>query len=471
MLHALPLSRSKTDPKTSPACLFLLVAAALLVVPPTQAQDVQVPFDEAGEVNVIDADLRERLGLFPEVDGFEEARLFRQEDDAYELVIRYEEDGRQLRERRSLSAEEGEALRRRVSQARAQERGASDERAQLESGRYRFLAATTVLGAYEGALLGVAAGAEVEDVAAAAPLLGATGGFFIPLLLTRDAKVTEAEATLTGYGGAQGFAHGVALSVLFADGGFDGRGAAALTAVLAGAEATTGFLLARRRAMRGGTAETMATGGVFGTGLGVAAGFLVTGSDGDGKLVQRVVPLASIAGSAAGAYGGHRLARAAGYTQGDARIFGTAGLVGTQAALAVLTVAADQLGDNTRTATGTIIAGALGGLALGHGMVRGRDFGEAQGSIVSLGAAAGSLAGGALSAVADTDAETGVLLSAIGSLGGFVGTYLTYRGEAMARGGDGTSLQLGVSPGAALKGGEGGPLEAFTPAINLRLSF
>jgi hypothetical protein len=470
MLRARPLFRSKIDAKTNGACFFLLAVALLLAAPAAQAQEVQVAFDEAGEVTVIDAELRERLGLFPEVDGFEEARLFRQGEGVHELVIRYAEGGRSLRERRALSAEEVEALRRRVRRARGAGGAPPDRRTRPADGRYRFLAATTLLGATEGTLFAVAAGGEDEDVLTAAPLLGATAGFFVPLLLTREARVTEAEATLTGYGGGQGFAHGVALSALFAGEDFDGRGAAALTGVLVGAEAAGGLLFARRRGLRGGTAEATAIGGSFGTGLGVAAGFLAIGSD--GEAVQRVVPLASIVGSAAGAYGGHRLGRAAGYTQGDARVFGTAGVVGTQLATAALVVADRNPDDDARTASGTILAGALGGLALGHGMVKDRDFREAQGSIISLGAYAGSLAGGAVGTIADVEEDTGLLFSALGAVGGFAGTYFTYRGEAQAREGQGGArLRLGLGSGAALRGGESGPLGASTPALNARLTF
>jgi len=459
------------------ATLFIVALATLLAAGPTaQAQDVQVPLDEQGEVNVIDAELRERLGLFPEIDGFAEARLFRQGDgDAYELVIRYMEGERQLRERRSLSAAEAETLRRRVSRGPKQERTPGDPRAALQDGRYRFLATTTVLGGYEGLFLAAATAADAEsaEVVATLPLLGAAGGFFIPLLLTSDAKVTEGEAALTAYGGQQGFAHGALLSVLVADEDFEARSAAALVGALGAVEATSGFLLARRSSMRAGVAETMATGGSFGTGLGIATGFLVTGTDMEGNVVQRVVPLAGIAGSVGGAVGGHRLGQWAGYTQGDARVFGTAGLVGAQLAGALLVAADDQLDDDARLATGTLIGGTLGGLAVGHRMVRDRDFGEGQGSIVSLGAYAGSLAGAAAVNVLaeEEEGDSAFVFTALGSMVGFAGAYFTLRGDARAGGNDAMDLEIGLGPGATLPGGDGGPLGAVTPALNARLAF
>lgn len=431
---------------------------------------MQVSLDAEGEVEVIDADLRERLGMFAKVEGFREARLFEGSGGAYELVIRYEEAGRLLRERRALSGEEVRALRERVSRRLARSRARPGDRAQLEGGRYRFLTATTLLGAAEVPLFVTAAGAAEDDegeTLLAATLLGATGGFFVPLLLTREASVTEAEATLTGYGGLQGLGHGLALSTLATGDDLSERGTAAAAALLGAAEATAGFLFARRRGMRGGTAETMAISGLYGAGLGLGLSTLVVGdgSNSAEAAERRVYALGGLAGSALGAYGGYRLGRAADYTQGDARIFGTAGLVGAQLANTVLLAADGTFDEEARVTAGTIMAGALGGLALGHRLVRRRDFTEGQGNIISLGAYAGSLAGGGASIIVDASAETASVLGALGALGGFLGTYLAYEGEAQP-GPSRLDWNVGVRPG-----GRGGPLGRLTPALDVRLSF
>ena len=481
------------------AVLVFAFAAVWLAAPfAAQAQEVQVPFDAEETVDVVDAELREQLGLFPEVDGFEEARLFRSgrgEGVAYELVIRYEgEQGRRLRERRALSAAEVETLRQRVSRSLAQSRDddeeATGERERLEEGRYRLLAATTSLGLIDAALLASAPAEDFYDVenVGAAALLGGTAGFFVPLLLTRETKVTTAEATLTGYGGFQGLGHGTQLVQLVAEDETETRAALALTSLLSITEAAAGFYLARRTDMRGGTAETITFGGLFGSGLGSNAAVLAAGDTGEGDVVfdsagrtivednetaSRIVALGRLLGSGLGAYGGYRLAQGAGYTQGDARIFGTAGLVGRRVAQAALVVADREPADEeSRLVAGVSMAGTLGGLALGNRLVRGRDFGEAQGNIAFLGALAGGLAGGAAGIVFDANEETSFTLSALGVLGGFVGTYLTYHGEAQADAGrrDALDLDVGVAPGASLEGGgEGGPLGAFTPAVNVRL--
>lgn len=55
------------------AALWVLLTFPL----PAAAQEVQVPLDEAGRVEVVDADLARRLDLFREqYPGFVEARLF-----------------------------------------------------------------------------------------------------------------------------------------------------------------------------------------------------------------------------------------------------------------------------------------------------------------------------------------------------------------------------------------------------------
>ena len=68
-----------------PRLRLALAILALLLAPPLAAQvvrEVQVPLDPERGVVEVTPDLRRELGLFPEVAGFESARLFRQDDGA-----------------------------------------------------------------------------------------------------------------------------------------------------------------------------------------------------------------------------------------------------------------------------------------------------------------------------------------------------------------------------------------------------
>jgi hypothetical protein len=61
------------------------------------AQEVQVPFDSAGTIQVIDQDLEKKLDLFTAYPHFEEARLFQEPDSTYSVEITSDSSGRTLR--------------------------------------------------------------------------------------------------------------------------------------------------------------------------------------------------------------------------------------------------------------------------------------------------------------------------------------------------------------------------------------
>ncbi len=86
----------------------------------------QVPVDSVRAIEEIDPQLRDQLGLFSDVDGFEVARLFRLSDGRTVLEIVYREEGRLLRERRYLPPEVLESLRNHLAE-RVAETGATPD--------------------------------------------------------------------------------------------------------------------------------------------------------------------------------------------------------------------------------------------------------------------------------------------------------------------------------------------------------
>jgi len=78
----------------------------------------------------------------------------------------------------------------------------------------------------------------------------------------------------------------------------------------------------------------------------------------------------------------------------------------------------------------TVTLAGTGGLALGHLLVRKRDFTKSQGNIVVLGSFAGSLFGGGLAVASDASSDAAVLLQAVGSLAGTALTYGVFAGDA-----------------------------------------
>ena len=75
--------------------LFLL----FLIFSPVagKAQEVQVAFDSAKTIQVINQDLEKKLDLFPTYPYFEEARLFQEPDSSYSVEITSDSSGRTLR--------------------------------------------------------------------------------------------------------------------------------------------------------------------------------------------------------------------------------------------------------------------------------------------------------------------------------------------------------------------------------------
>src|ERR1019366_1720252 len=77
--------------------ILLLVIFFVLLCGRAVAQEVQVPFDSAGTIQVINQDLEKKLDLFTAYPHFEEARLFQEPDSSYSVEITSDSSGRTLR--------------------------------------------------------------------------------------------------------------------------------------------------------------------------------------------------------------------------------------------------------------------------------------------------------------------------------------------------------------------------------------
>src|SRR5687767_7282714 len=93
------------------ALLLLLLCLGAPVAAQQTIRETQVPVDPEREVTEIGPDLRRELGLFPGVQGFQSARLFRQDDGTLILEIARVEAGALVRERQRLGAEQLAAFR------------------------------------------------------------------------------------------------------------------------------------------------------------------------------------------------------------------------------------------------------------------------------------------------------------------------------------------------------------------------
>lgn len=466
-----PICSQMSASRFSLHAIALILVIGVLGPVAAQAQEVQVPLDPDSTVYTLDTELRRQLGLFPEVEDFQQAQLYRVGETDYELVIQYREQGQTLRDRRTLTQAEVDDLRRRV----AQQMQTTQTRVGVEQpGRTELLTWTTLLGLVEGGLVVGAIGAD-GSAAASLPLLGGAMGFFGPLFATQNRTVTEASGTLTGYGGLQGYAHAVELAVLFGGEDLDGQAVSGLAAIGGAVEAGIGYALGANQGWSPGMAEMIAYNGTYGNlvGLGVAGVMIGNGDGTDAE--ARLAAGTSLLGSLAGLYAGHRMGRTGTYTRGDARIYALAGLEAARLASSIVVVSDI---DDVRTNASLITGFGLAGLGLGAALVRDRDFSTYEANIVTLGTYAGALMGGGFATLGDTSGDTITVMQAIGSALGFGITYGLFASEAQQRARSSTAgidldmqitPSLGGAPGASTP--SAGQLEGLAPKVTLRATF
>jgi len=434
------------------------------------AQETLVPFDSAGRVERLDRSLEDKLNLFPEYPHFVEAALFRLPDSSYVLEIMYDDSAGRLRARRPLTSDEAADLRWRVMQAIAQR---APTAVLDQSGRKRFIAGNLALTlGYHGWAIPSALQVEGGSAAGGIYLVTAAAGYFIPLLATERTSVSRGTASLGLYGGSRGIGHGIMLGLVAGaeDNGPLLVGAGVLASV---AEEVAAVNIARHTNLSDGDAVAIGVLGDFGAGIGVGMADVSGAFDSDHAAA---VGGWVLAGSAAGLATGGMLARNMDYTRGDAYVVRAAGALGTIAAL-TFTTYADPKDD--RVYSSTAIAGAVGGLTLGHVLIRDHDFSSDQGALITLGEVSGGLLGMGLVtlAVGNHGAEsstywTGIML---GAAGGFTFSYLLLAPDASLRPKRAPEMGMDIAPRlpsfAGAPGFERMPLPPDVLTATLRVHF
>lgn len=452
--------------------LVALVVALVGGAGRASAQEVQVPLDEAGRVQVVDARLASRLGLFVQrYAGFREARLFQAPDSSFVLEVTTELRGQTARERVPLSAEEVATLRKDVS-ARLAER--APDAALDQEGRYLLLGQTTLLGLgfYGWALPYMLDSGDTGS--AGLYLLTAGASFFVPYALTEGKTVSFSAANLSRYGASRGIVHGLLLNrlivgreshqVCYYDVCSDytesnDRAAVGFALLTSVAEGVAGYYWAKNERMTAGTANTIAGGGDMGLLWGLGAAYLA-GSDDIGDRATAAIALPTVA---AGVAAGHWLAARRDYTWGDADVMYTAGALGALSGAALVAA-----GDGSeKVAVASAMAGSALGVYLSDRLVRETDFTVGQAVLNRLGTLAGALAGASLGVLTE-NARVGAVGAAAGGIAGFAATYHTLAPSAREQRGERMSgnWQLRLSPEALLARSADAPAPLLT--VNYR---
>jgi len=446
--------------------LILLMTLCGVATP----QETQVPLDEGGKVALIDKALEAQLGLFPEYEGFEEARLFQSSDSTFDLEIIFRVGDKLQKVSRPLSGDDVLALRARVTSAI---RAKAPETGLDQSGRSAFLIGTALLslGYYGWAVPYVL---HIDDGRGFGGVYMLTSGlgFFGPFFLTRTRSVTDGEATLSLYGATRGVVHGWCVSALVAGDDREARDTITLGMLASFSEYAAGFIAADKADMSAGTAEAISAMGDFGLGLGWGTSYVTDREN------EKLEAGAMLAGSGLGLLGGGLLSRTQHYTRGDAYVLRAAGTLGAYLALA----GSASVSDDDKAAVASYMAGTLGGLAAGHYLLRGRDFTTGQGVIVNLSQVAGGLFAAGLVFITGVDTDPVWPYMVSSSAGALTGFWLTYRSlgdKSRMHGRSSSSLRFDICPEGllALAGARsanyriGAPAGQAMPVVKLQYRF
>lgn len=455
---------------------IVLLVLLLLSATAANTQEVQVPFDDAGKVRVVDRRLAIRLGVFlVQYPEFDEARLLRAGDSTYVLQVWTAGRLGLTQQREMLTGFQADSLRHEVMERLAR-LTAEPAREEEGSGRAVLIAGSTLLGfGFYGWAIPVALDASASTAVGLYMITSALS-YSVPFALTQDRSVSYGAADLTLFGASRGIAHGFLFAdMIQADRG-DAQYVLGPAIVFSLLEGGGGYLWADRAGIDGGTAGTIATGGDFGLGYGLGIGDLTGLAEGSDH--RSGFASLGLAGSAAGIVAGRWLASRRDYSYGDAAVMRAAGLVVAYGALAAVLATESNNGDgDSRPQTAAIMAASLGGLVLGDRLVKQTEFSYGQSILVNLGTVAGGLfgLGIALLATSGSDGDTEILSSAIGAAAGYAGSYAMLASEArhnaLRRDTGRSSLQIQWSPAGALGLAGLGDSRNPAPLVTLHYAF
>lgn len=462
-----PMQAVPTTPLSGLAgwALPLLVTALLSLtpilprwVPPSAGGHLaaQVPERERQEalaptlgIVEISPELRNRLGLFPGVDGFRVARLLLREDGTAVLEVESGGAGRVVRERQLLDREGLEAFRARLASLLE---AAGTPVVATREGRGGLVLGHTLLGlGYHGWAVPVALDIDSTQGAVAAYLLTAGASFYLPYRLTRDRTVGRAHRNLTLYGGTRGIASGLLLGdlVMSDDEPVNDSNRTQVRigagSVVGQAGALMGFLAAERWRPTEGTAALWGALGDAGLAGGAALALAVGPYSEaeeevrDGDLIYMDTRLRSRRAGHALTLVGHGVGLAAGgwlgtrrdYSTGDATALRSATVLGAQVGATL----ARSFTDDEQVLAGSALAVGIGGIVAGDRLLGDRSLEGGAGLLV----AAGHLAGGATALgvtylITEEIEDRPVLYLTTSTLGSILGAGLVWRAVAPGRG-------------------------------------
>lgn len=446
--------------------LFCMLVASIAAY----AQEASIPVDADGRLHQIDSVLEAKLGLFPEIPEFHEARIFQHDSATFTLQITCQEEGKMVQRRTPLTLPQLQAFRQRVADSIA----ACLPTIMLnQEGRAKMLVNTTIISSlYYGRALAIATGMEDERTMAATHIISGAVGCFLPDILTANRPVRNADGQMVTSGMLLGIGHGMAASMFFHGEGTSVETALGWSIPFSIAEGVAGYMISDGYQLSEGDVAMITNGGVLGLGVGIGmthlAGFVDIGD-------EHAAGLLILGGSAGGLLLGNAMANAQTYTTGDASVVASTALLGgfTPLFFAEL-IDPDQNDTDGKLHIGGVMLGATAGMLLGGELVREKDFTPSQATSIGLGEIAGGLLGAGLAYLVVPESSSddlAVYLGAgsIGAIGGFAIAYNRMAKEARTTTAEehGFLYDFDISPSglAALMSGSDIPENAVVPLV------
>jgi len=389
----------------------------------------------------VSAELRGRLGLFPEVQGFERARLFLREDGGAVFEIESRVDGRLHRERRLLTAGDLVSLRDELETQLADlgSRGAASR-----EGRGGLVLGHTLLGlGFHGWAIPVALDVTSGQGWVATYLLTAGASFYLPYSLTRNRGVSEVHRNLSIYGGTRGIVSGLFAGDIVAGNEFDGdesfRARLGGGVVLGTLGGFAGFHAVDRWEPPLGTAELWGAFADAGLAAGAAVGYLAGPYQSETVVIQeewgaweqertrnrRAGHAFTLAGQGLGLATGVWLGQRRDYATGDVSVLRSATVLGVQTGL---TTAVLLDTEDDRTGVASMLIGGILATAASDRWIGPRGLGTGEGLLVNAGHVAGAVTALGITylLVDEVDGNEKVMLTA-STVGGVLGSGLVWR--------------------------------------------
>ncbi len=369
--------------------LIYFVLVFLLTIPFfLYSQERQIPIDSTNNIFIVDIELEKLLNLFPEINGFNEAKLFQKTDSSYILEIIYYERNNLMRKQLNYSQSQLNSLRKKIAFQLAH----NNIKLNLnQDGRVYLITGTTLLSIYYGISLASISNANA-NVSGAIDLFTIGAGFFVPFYLTKNIEVTYGMSNLAVGSGAVGLGIGYCLNDL-AHISFELNDQYILPTLTSVSGILGGYYYAKENKITEGKANAIVDMSLLGAPYLAGISYTLIGDN----MTNNQISGSFLLGSMGGALLGNTLSNKYDYAPGDAEVFSTSTLLATAETAALLAVLKTQ---DAQTAVGIMVLGATFGGLRGNYLVSDVNFSDAQGNYLALGALGGGLIGTGISLIA-----------------------------------------------------------------------